>query len=882
MPACPHCSAAVEDGRAYCPSCGNAVDDAPVSQRDPLRGKTLAGGYVIEGLVGAGAMANVYRAQQTNLRRTVAVKVMHSHLMHDETTGRRFINEARAASRLNHPHSLAVIDFGRMDSGQPYMVMEYLRGRDLERMVREDGALSFARIIDILLQLLDALSEAHELDIIHRDLKPENIVIEPVRSGGDFVKVVDFGLAKIMNAADDVSITATGTVCGTPDFMSPEQCRGDKLDARSDLYAVGVNLFVLLTGRVPFLADTPTQALLLHLTAPAPEPREVAPDRLIPESLARVTLKALEKDPAKRYQSADAFAAALEACKLDLGSEPVASIPARTTTVRCGACGGFAPAGTKFCVECGAPVSGALLTSPVESERQQSLAPQISSQLTLVGRDKPLVSLLDSLQTPSSTVTGILIRGEAGVGKTRLIREFAGRAERRGHVVVHVEPDPWMVGVAYRALREAITQLADLPTDGGDPSSWTDASETAAQGLMEVFERGGTPKGAGRNRRRAVRDALAWAVTRASGDDAAVVVVFDDLQLIDGVSRRAARDLLETGLSERAFVIGTHTPSFDPGWPNAASIFDLQRLSPAEALLVLEQSGLQGRLLELPRQPVTPLFLEQAVRFADDATGRPPLRLGDLIHQRLTGLEVVERQVLQGIAILGGDATLDIVGRLIEHPTGVENATSTLIEAGLIKNKNGTYWFSHHVLREVALSTIPAGVHRELCRRALKVVSGKDVPAEARAWYMLGAEEAFEALLLLDQIGALALSRDDTDAAVDAYRRGMDFARVELVRGNLDDPMHAIVMFGRKLGEALTAAGRPSDGEGVLREALDFAEQGSVDQAQVMLSVARAAYSRDRVSDAIRWARKAAQVASRCDNDELLESIAGLIRHWGG
>ncbi|HXN30733.1 MAG TPA: serine/threonine-protein kinase, partial [Polyangiaceae bacterium] len=154
-------------------------------------GRSLPGGYLILELVGIGGMGRVYRAEQTNLGRTVAVKIIHPHLVGEENAAARFITEARAASRLNHPNSVGIIDFGKSPDGQLYLVMEYLRGRDLARVTYEDGLLAFRRIVDVLRQTLAALAEAHSQSIIHRDLKPENIILEPVRSGGDFVKVVD-------------------------------------------------------------------------------------------------------------------------------------------------------------------------------------------------------------------------------------------------------------------------------------------------------------------------------------------------------------------------------------------------------------------------------------------------------------------------------------------------------------------------------------------------------------------------------------------------------------------------------------------------------------------------------------------------------------------
>src|SRR5579863_203636 len=312
MRPCPQCGNECNDDHKFCPSCGFPIGKVAVDSDDPLIGRTLPGGYVILELVGIGGMGRVYRAEQTNLGRTVAVKIIHPHLVGEENAAARFITEARAASRLNHPNSVAVIDFGRQD-GQLYLVMEFLRGRDLARVAYEEGPLPFRRVVDVLRQVLAALSEAHHLEIIHRDLKPENIILEPTRTGGDFVKVVDFGLAKMRQEATAPSITSPGIVCGTPEYMSPEQGRGDPLDPRSDLYAVGVILYQLLTGRLPFEAESPTQVVLMHLSTPPPDPRKIAPDRMIGDPLVEVALRALAKEPRDRFANADAFAEALVA-----------------------------------------------------------------------------------------------------------------------------------------------------------------------------------------------------------------------------------------------------------------------------------------------------------------------------------------------------------------------------------------------------------------------------------------------------------------------------------------------------------------------------------------------------------------------------------------
>jgi serine/threonine protein kinase len=358
---CPQCQTVSPSGHQYCPACGFPIGSLSSSTSDRFVGQTLAGGYRILDLISVGGMGRVYRAEQSVLGRTVAVKIIHPHLLADENATLRFLTEARAASKLNHPNSIAVYDFGRTEDGQPYIVMEFLRGKDLARVIYEDGPLSTARIANVLTQVLAALAEAHELGIVHRDLKPENVFLEPLRRGGDFVKVLDFGLAKLRaDARGPTNVTSPGIVCGTPDYMAPEQGRGDPIDGRSDLYAVGVMLFQLLTGRLPFEADSPTRVVMMHLTVPVPDPRQISPGRNIPNSLVDVVYKALQKDCTQRYQDALEFADAIREAQALAESYPPSgrrSLPPGPSSrpiinVACKHCGLLVPAG-RFCLECG-------------------------------------------------------------------------------------------------------------------------------------------------------------------------------------------------------------------------------------------------------------------------------------------------------------------------------------------------------------------------------------------------------------------------------------------------------------------------------------------------------------------------------------------------
>ncbi|HEY8088714.1 MAG TPA: serine/threonine-protein kinase, partial [Polyangiaceae bacterium] len=225
---------------------------------EQLVGRTIAGKFLVQDVLGAGAMGAVYRARQVALDKTVAIKVLHGEHADDPAFAARFQREAKAASRMNHPNSMQVIDFGQEPDGLLYIAMEYLDGRSLHRVLREDPRLRPARMGDIVMQTLAALAAAHDMGVVHRDLKPENIMVllgaDDDGRARDIVKVCDFGIAKITDSRaykgtgdrdSNAPVTTAGFLVGTPEYMSPEQGRGDKLDARSDIYSMGVVLFEL-------------------------------------------------------------------------------------------------------------------------------------------------------------------------------------------------------------------------------------------------------------------------------------------------------------------------------------------------------------------------------------------------------------------------------------------------------------------------------------------------------------------------------------------------------------------------------------------------------------------------------------------------------------
>jgi serine/threonine-protein kinase len=305
LTACPNCRKESPEGSRFCPFCGTKLLEAAKARRDPLLNLTVDGKYQVMERIGSGAMGSIYKAEHLTLSKTVVLKVLHKHLVREDQHVKRFHREARAASRLNHPNCISVLDFGQTGDGWFYIAMEYLPGRDLCRVLFEDGAMPPRRAAHIGSQVLDALDEAHSNGIVHRDLKPENIMVQKLRSDPEFVKVLDFGIAKIRDQAghDPSSFkTATGMVFGTPEYMSPEQIRGEELDGGSDLYSLGVVLYQILSGDLPFQGDSVLEVATQHLSQP-PAPLETKrPD--LPPALCAVVMKLLSKKRADRYPSA--------------------------------------------------------------------------------------------------------------------------------------------------------------------------------------------------------------------------------------------------------------------------------------------------------------------------------------------------------------------------------------------------------------------------------------------------------------------------------------------------------------------------------------------------------------------------------------------------
>ncbi|MFW6057291.1 MAG: serine/threonine protein kinase, partial [Persicimonas sp.] len=281
---------------------------------EELQGRTLSGRFRLDRLLGKGGYGAVFEAEQLSVGRRCAVKVLFAHLCDDEATVGRFRGEARTTSRLTHPNTVILYDFGRDErEGLLFLAMELLDGRDLTTVIRQNGLLSVDQAVHVTVQMAASLQEAHNLGLVHRDIKPRNVML--LERGNDpmFVKVIDFGIAKVVNSklltASD--LTQTGTIIGTPKYMAPEQIRDTEIDGRTDMYALAVSVYKMLTGRTPFEEGTALE-IAGRQVAEAPEPVSAFhPGLEVSDQFEQVLLKALAKEPVDRFDCVADFARAL-------------------------------------------------------------------------------------------------------------------------------------------------------------------------------------------------------------------------------------------------------------------------------------------------------------------------------------------------------------------------------------------------------------------------------------------------------------------------------------------------------------------------------------------------------------------------------------------
>jgi len=859
---------------------------------DPLIGVYLSGGFLVVERLFEGATGLLYRAEQRMLDRSVAVKMIHSSLTYDSEAVMRFVTGARAASQLNHPNIVTVLDFGE-HRGQLYLIMELLTGQTLARELQPGKPLSVERAVDIGSQVLAAAADAHHQSIVHRDLSPRNIMLEPRRDGPELVKVVDFGLAKI---GDSTRLTRPGQVFGSPEYMAPEQAMGRAADARSDIYTCGVLLYRMLVGRPPFEGANMGDLLgPLLRDAPVP-PHEAAPEGQVSKALSAVVDKALAKEPEDRWQTAEEFS---EELLKSVAKQPAGlpkGIPA--VPILCSKCHAAVPLSKKFCGACGAAVGVRIGGAPTMSMPAPALDEQAPpSQPTLsplLDRAGDIRWLKERLGSTEDAWVALSVVGEPGIGKTRLLTEIAESARQTGAVVALAGPDPWGARVRSWALRESMSQLAELPRSGGSLEDWGEVSEDVRLGLREVFGRAAAAKprgvpawdsqipGADRESTshaflKQVLEAVRWALGRAIARAGAgnVVWLIDDIDDCDQATCAVIEELAED--PPGGFVLITsHTEAWRRGWPA-----DSRKLSPLSERSAERLCPGHG----LPSKSRTPMIPEQRVHLGKRGiesmtTGRRDA-LGDLVAQRIALLPADARRALGAIAVQC-DGTRETLEPTLIDGENFDECVDLLEATGLIEAIGRCLRVTHPLVREIVLTGLPAGVRMNAYRAASQERAnfGAPLPLEVQARWAQQGQWSFQALMLLEQLATRALAERMHEDAVRHLRAGADLARRELTRGEIDNPMEALRVFNRKLGDTLIKMHHFSDAEGVLREALDLEERVGTERAHILASLALVTHERGRHEDARNLNRLAAERAAADDDQELLSSLRRMKASW--
>ncbi|MBI5479902.1 MAG: protein kinase [Deltaproteobacteria bacterium] len=790
-------------------------------------GVTIGGKFVLREVVSSGGMGTVFRADQLTLGRTVAVKVLKAELARDEEMVRRFHAEARAASRLNHPNTISIIDFGQTPEGLLFLVMEFVRGCTLRDVLRDEFPIPRARLLELMRQLLEGLQEAHSQGVVHQDIKPDNVLIEQLSTGRDLLKLTDFGIARLRGEEPILDDDGLELVTGTPEYMAPEQILGVDIDARADVYAAGVLLYEMLTRERPFGGDA-TEVMDAQLHVPPPMESLRRPELDIPEALRAVVLRALAKHAAQRFASAAEFRVAIEAIAADSAQDGW----------RCRACAAAAPAGSQFCPACGARMAGpagpagegAAPTLP--AARPPHLwageTPAVwRFPLSFVGRAAE-VQRIDDVLAVRDRANSVTVVGPPGVGKSRLCEAVAARAAEAGYRVLAFGADAAGLAPSWQPVRAAVAALLDLP-QGADQTAIEARLVTAgiegheARGLAELMGAGGGATGLELAVRRRECAAATLRVLRGATGWTPTLLIFEDVERYDRPSIELLQRLVEFPGQVAVHVLLTATPGSDLDGLEGPELIELEPLSYEAVREGISAAG--GADFDVSTlyndSGGVPLHVEQLLRLRlDGGVVGVGAALADLIDARVEALPPAARWALQAAAACGMQAPRHVVGALLRDEGDLGAAVGTLAERGLLRADGETLHFAHPLVQELVASGTPADVRRDLHARLRALLDRDGAPAAVVGYHGFEAGEHAGVVDRLERAGLEAQSLFDDAGAVIHYRRAWESARRALLAG--DEGAEAVLgRLGVRLGDALRYSGDLAAAEGVLRETID-------------------------------------------------------------
>lgn len=783
-----------------------------------LVGRVLGDKFKLTACIGIGGSGAVYRADQMALGRTVAVKLLNEELSADARMVKRFRDEAMSASRLNHPNCVSIIDYGQASDGLLYLAMEYVKGPTLTQLLGEESPLAVERVVDITMQALLGIEEAHLAGVIHADLKCDNIIVDQRRAGIDVVKIVDFGIARLVTGARDPE---ERSISGTPEYMAPEVIGGTPPSFASDIYAVGIILYELLAQKTPFFAGSTTEILTRHLKAEVPS--LAALREHVPRELEAIVARALAKRPSARFGSAAEMRAALAALRLHVKAPP---------TDACAACGASMTASFKFCPECGVPRArtSKAFEVPGLAARADTL------RLPFTGRADELAQLLAHLRRVPGPNTSMLVTGSEGTGRSALLRQAYDELARDGRVIYQTGPDPSGLAAPYypiRALLAAVLQLPPVSSDGElrDAVMALGLNERDVPGIAQLF---GHPTSLLELDAAVRRREIVWSALRALERAAVagpIAIVCEDLDRFDHPSLEILRRATEAHELALPPLVLTATPAFAAAWPAGVPRLALGALTPrdlGDLLARVERAGVRGlppveQLLEATRG--APGHLEHVFYYLAEGGKAEDTRssLPDLISARLSLLKQPTRDALQAAAVLGYEPQLEVLRAMLPGDAlapALEDAERGGLLAG---HPSGELTFTSRLVRDIVYDATPADVRRSLHALAATAVAALSPDIALLGHHHDLAGHAKEAIPLLRRAGDHAAEQLDEVGAGELYHRALVAVRQAVAGGDDDGTAEAqFVILSVKLADVLRARGETALARGVLAEARDW------------------------------------------------------------
>jgi serine/threonine-protein kinase len=785
-----------------------------------LVGRVLGDKFQLTACIGIGGSGAVYRADQIALGRTVAVKILNEDLSADARMIKRFHDEATSASRLNHPNCVSIIDYGQSTDGLLYLAMEYVKGPTLTQLLATHNPLALDRVLDIVMQALAGIEEAHLAGVVHADLKADNIIVDQRRAGIDVVKIVDFGIARLVTGARDED----RSISGTPEYMAPEVISGAPPSFASDLYAVGIILYELLAYKTPFFAGSTTEILANHLKAVVPS--LVSRQGHVPRQLDAIIAKALAKHPADRFASASHMRTAL------------AGLATRTRRVTtrdiCAECGTTCAPTFKFCPECGTSRQRVIktfeVTAPAAGELDRILP------LPFTGRGEELAQLLAHMQRAPGNEAGLLVIGHDGSGRSALVRQAYQRLGSDARTIYQIGPDPSGLSAAFYPIRSLLAAVLQLPPVSSqielrDAVLSIGLGERDVSGIAQLF---GHPTTLLELEPPVRRREMVWPALRALECAAAagpVTIVCEDIDRFDHPSLEILRRATEIAeLALPPIVMTAHT-SFGAQWPASVPRLEVAALDAQDLTAIvarLDKAGMKAlpsvqQLFETTR--AYPGHVDHVVRYlleggkAEDTH----ISLPDLIAARLSMLARSTRDVLQAAAVLGIEPQVDLLRLMLASDT-LEVAMADAERAGLFSHDpSGELTFTSRLVRDIVYDATPADVRRSLHASAAAAVEALSPDIALLGHHHDLAGHAKESILLMRRAGDHAAEQLDDVGAGQFYHRALVAVRQAVQSGDDDGGAeNQFITLSVRLADVLRARGETALARGVLAEARDW------------------------------------------------------------